>query len=75
MTEDPAPRRILLLAHTGREDAREVAREVIRSLRKHDIAVRLLAEEAAQLGFAEPEVEVIPNAEGDGAADDCELRS
>jgi NAD+ kinase len=73
VTEDLAPRRILLLAHTGREDAREVAREVVRALRKHDILVRLLAEEAVQLGFAEPEVEVIPNAEGHGAADDCEL--
>ena len=49
MTDD-APRRILLLAHTGREDARDVACEVVHALRKHDIAVRLLADEAASSG-------------------------
>jgi NAD+ kinase len=67
------PRRILLLAHTGREDARAVACEVVHALRKHDIAVRLLADEAAQLGLTEPEVEVIGGVDGDAAADDCEL--
>ncbi len=72
MTDD-APRRILLLAHTGREDARAVACEVVHALRKHDIAVRLLADEAAQLGLTEPEVEVIGGVDGDAAADDCEL--
>ena len=61
-----APRRILLLAHTGREEAREVACEVVHALRRHDIAVRLLADEAAQLGLTEPEVEVIGGVGGDG---------
>jgi NAD+ kinase len=70
---DDAPRRILLLAHTGREDARAVACEVVHALRKHDIAVRLLADEAAQLGLTEPEVELIGEVDGDAAADDCEL--
>ncbi len=50
-----------------------MAREVVHALRKHDIAVRLLADEAAQLGLTEPEVEVIGRADGDDAADDCEL--
>ena len=66
-------RRILLLAHTGREDARDVACEVVHALRKHDISVRLLADEAAQLGLTEPEVEIIGGVDGDDAADDCEL--
>ena len=65
-------RRILLLAHTGREDARDVACEVVHALRKHDISVRLLADEAAQLGLTEPEVEIIGGVDGDDAADDCE---
>ena len=49
--ERPAPvRRVLLLAHTGREDAREVARAFCKALTAHGIVVRLLATEAADLG-------------------------
>ena len=44
-----AERRILLLAHTGREGAIAVAQQVIGALRSHDIRVRVLAEEAADL--------------------------
>ncbi|HEU4511682.1 MAG TPA: NAD kinase [Nocardioidaceae bacterium] len=45
------PRCIFLLAHTGREDAREVARQFCKSLRQHGLAVRLLREEAEELGL------------------------
>ena len=50
---DPEPdarRRVLLLAHTGRDAAREVARASLRALTERGIAVRLLADEAADLG-------------------------
>ena len=42
MTEPAAnsDRRILLLAHTGREDAREVARAVVSALSVHGLIVR-----------------------------------
>ena len=40
------PRRVLLLAHTGREDAREVARAFCKALAAHGIVVRLLWDEA-----------------------------
>ena len=50
MTDETAPvpttdgvRRVLVLAHTGREEAREVARACVRSLTAHGIVVRLLA--------------------------------
>jgi NAD+ kinase len=42
-------RRILLLAHTGREGALAVAGQVIGALRDHGVVVRLLAEEASDL--------------------------
>jgi NAD+ kinase len=46
-------RRILLLAHTGREGAIAVARQVIGALRSHGVVVRVLAEEAADLQVGE----------------------
>ena len=45
-------RRVLVLAHTGRAEVREVARACVQSLTAHGIAVRLLADEAADLGAA-----------------------
>ncbi len=49
---DPeATRRVLLLAHTGRDDAREVARAFVKALTAHGLVVRLLAEEAGDLGL------------------------
>jgi NAD+ kinase len=47
----PKTRRVLLLAHTGREDAREVARAFCKALTGHGLVVRLLAEEARDLGI------------------------
>ena len=51
---DRAPdrvRRVLLLAHTGREDAREVARAFVKALSSNDIRVRALPAEAADLAL------------------------
>ncbi len=42
MTEPSDTRRVLLLAHTGRADAREVARAFCKALTGHGIVVRLL---------------------------------
>lgn len=60
-----------MLAHTGREDAREVARQFCRSLHEHGLGVRLLKEEAEDLGL---ELEGLERVEGDPQAPvGCEL--
>ena len=76
---DPV-RRVLLLAHTGREDARDVARAFCKALTAHGIVVRLIDREAVDLGLDteafEPGIETVPAPRpGDGgtAATDCEL--
>src|SRR3954468_3588888 len=62
---------MLVIAHTGREAARQVAVEFCLSLHKHGIALRPLEEEAAELALDLPDVEVVrPKAD---AAADCEL--
>ena len=75
MTETQPIRRVLLLAHTGRDDAREVARACVRSLAEHGIVVRLLAEEADELdlevALMEKVVEIAPTA--DDAGTGCEM--
>ena len=64
-------RRILLLAHTGREGAISVARQTISALRAHGLIVRVLAEEAADLGVeAAPDLELVAETE---AVAGCEL--
>jgi NAD+ kinase len=74
VTEDRTPdgaRRILLLAHTGREGAITVARQVISALRAHGVVVRVLAEEAADLQVdAADGIELVAE---DGAVSGCEL--
>jgi NAD+ kinase len=68
-------RRVLLLAHTGRDDARAVARSFCKALTAHGIVVRLLQGEVVDLGLdpvlLEPGIETA----GDEAtaAADCEL--
>jgi NAD+ kinase len=66
---------VLLLAHTGRVEAREVARSFCKALTGHGLAVRLLAAEAADLGVEpqqfDPPLEIADDE--DGAALDCEL--
>lgn len=68
-------RRVLLLTHTGRDDAREVARAVTAGLTAHGIVVRLLDTEAADLGLDpaafDPPVETVPGTQD--ASRDCEL--
>lgn len=76
---DPAPgsgvRRVLLLTHTGREDAREVALACCRALWGHGIVVRIPSAEMADLGISpdDPDVLVEAAPEGDQAGCDCEL--
>lgn len=68
-------RRVLLLVHTGRDAAREVTTSFCKALAAHGIVVRLLPEEAADLGIDPagyvPRIE-IADAGADPAAD-CEL--
>ena len=63
------PRTVLLIAHTGRQEAVEVACAVSKRLMDSDMSVRLLADEAADLGIAN--ATVVP-ADAD-AARDCEV--
>lgn len=76
MTDDRSPdcdgvRRILLLAHTGREGAIAVARQVVGALRAHGVVVRVLADEAADMQVGEADgVELVAE---DGAVSGCEL--
>jgi len=69
------PRRVLVLAHTGREEARKVARAFVEALTGHGIAVRLLTAEAADLGVEpdsyDPPLE-LTDSETD-ASHECEL--
>ncbi|MEO5654113.1 MAG: NAD kinase [Marmoricola sp.] len=74
MSEDQSEdvRRILLLAHTGREEARDVARAVVASLVDQGLVVRLLEDEAKELELPPHErVESVPSAQADPGA--CEL--
>jgi len=66
---------VLLLTHTGREDACEVALACCRALSAHGIVVRMPPVEMADLGISadDPEIRVEPAAEGDQAGVDCEL--
>ncbi len=75
-TGDGSTRRILLLAHTGREEAREVARAFAKGLAAHGLVVRMLPGEARDLGVAtgEPGIEVVPEEEAPTQAGaGCEL--
>lgn len=65
-------RRILLLAHTGREDAREVARAVVCALSANGLVVRMLDNEAEELELPSGhDVETVTSAEAGPA--ECEL--
>lgn len=72
MTDEP--RRVFVIAHTGRPDASKVAGQFCRALADHGIAVRLLADEADDL---EPAVDGLPDLEtveaGPDAAVGCEI--
>jgi NAD+ kinase len=66
---------VLLLTHTGRAEAHEVARAFCKALTGHGLVVRLLSVEARDLGLDaaqfDPPLEVIDDA--DDAGHDCEL--
>jgi NAD+ kinase len=73
MTVEPAVvRRVLLLAHTGREDARDVARAFVKALSSHGIVVRALADEVEDLGLDPADLEIVTGDDEDAACD-CEL--
>ena len=67
-------RRVLLIAHTGRDEARDVARAFCKALSGHGIVVRMLAAEALDLGLdptgSDPTIELAP--EHSDAGVDCE---
>jgi NAD+ kinase len=68
-------RRVLLLAHTGRDAAREVALSFCKALAGHGLQVRMLESEAVDLGLDptayEPPLELVgPDAD---AGADCEI--
>ncbi|MFT4084218.1 MAG: NAD kinase [Nocardioides sp.] len=74
----PGSRRVLMLVHTGREAAREVALACARTLGGYGIIVRVLAVEARDLGIEDgvaaglyPQMELWPD-ERDASLD-CEL--
>lgn len=69
-TDPTETRRVLLIAHTGRDDAREVARAFVKALTSNHLVVRLLRGEAGDLGL-EPAVDAIEIVEDD--VRDCEL--
>jgi NAD+ kinase len=72
-SSDPAAtRRVLMIAHTGRDDAREVARAFAKALTAHGLLVRLLATEAHDLGLAAADggIEVVAE---EAASASCEL--
>ncbi|SDS11064.1 NAD+ kinase [Nocardioides scoriae] len=66
------PRRILLLSHTGREEARAVTRAVVSSLLGHGLVVRMLEDEAKEAELpADVAVETVTLDEV--RAEECEL--
>ncbi|QYJ05144.1 NAD kinase [Nocardioides panacisoli] len=73
--DDAALRHVLVLAHIGRPDARDVARTFVEALAGHGLVVRLLADEAAALEIDpaafEPRIE-LTESETD-ASHGCEL--
>jgi NAD+ kinase len=67
----PGERRVLVIAHTGRLEAREVAGQFCVALNKAGISLRLLEDEAAELGLELADVEVVGRS--DDAAAGCEV--
>lgn len=65
-------RRVLILAHTGRDEASKVAAEFAQAMAAEGIAVRVVAEDAEALGrWGLPDAEVVPVT--DDAGRGCEL--
>ena len=72
MTSTEPTRRVLLVAHTGRDDARDVARAFAKALTAHGLVVRLLSGEAHELGL-EAAAGAVEVATDDAASSECEL--
>jgi NAD+ kinase len=71
-TPTPGQRRVLLVAHLGRPEVRDLARVFVKSLTGHGLTVRLAAEDAPDLELVDgSEVEVTDSL--DDAGRDCEL--
>jgi NAD+ kinase len=68
---DMPQRRILVLTHTGRQEAREVATQFCEALHRHGIAVRLLKDEADELALDLPGIETVEPVPD--ASEGCEL--
>ncbi|WP_300683022.1 NAD kinase [Nocardioides sp.] len=64
-------RRVLMLTHTGRPEARAVAAQFTKALEEHGIIVRMPADESAELGLAPRGF--VPGVELGETAEDCEL--
>ena len=75
MSETGTPRRVLLLAHTGRDAARDVTLAFCKALTGHGLLVRMLEEEAADLELDaasyDPPLELVGPDTDAGA--DCEI--
>lgn len=73
MTDDQQPvRRVLVVAHAGREEARTVARDVVVALLSNGLTVRMLDDEAAEVDLPPGcACECVPA--GDTRAEECEL--
>ena len=69
---DEPSRRILLLSHTGREEAREVSLAVVRALTANGLIVRMLDNEAKELGLERGDGVESVSLE-DAACEQCEL--
>jgi len=66
----------MVLAHTGREEARAVATQFCEALHRHGLVVRLLEGEAADLDLDLDDLEIVEspsNASSRTASADCEL--
>ncbi|MBZ5740733.1 NAD kinase [Nocardioides mangrovi] len=72
MTDTGGLRRVLLVAHTGRDDAREVARALTKALVAHGLVVRVIPDEAADLGLDTAGDGIEPAPDQDASAG-CEL--
>ncbi len=69
---DQAVRRILVVAHAGRAEARDVARDVVTSLLGHGLVVRMLEDEAKEVELPPGAVVETVTADTVGA-EECEL--
>ncbi|WP_446724939.1 NAD kinase [Nocardioides lacus] len=71
--ETEQPRRVLMLTHTGRDEARQVAHACFKALVTHGIIVRMLADEVAELELTAEDQDCLEVVADDEAGADCEL--